>query len=450
MNFKVDSSLVRELRLKHTLEEFNYIDDNNKFLPNTTYKLSNNQNTFNWFFDNIDIIYYNAESKDVFAKTVEDFEKFMLVEKNLKKQYTNKEFIKKLYEFSINKNINKFKEENKDSIWFYKNMHLIFSSKNHVSISIQKEYIKYINTNEELIKRLNIFLNEENIDKFSIKDCNLKFVDGVNYAIWFYESFEKILELKTEESKKILNHYSMYRINDLIEEFLYEDYRKFYDINIKFSNKMSMLEFWLNNKNIILNSNNMICKSIKKDYLKYCEKFSEIDKYVNQDMKKITKKDEIKYFDLVEFYNESNNIKYIYNCQTIKIGNLEATEYFYQNIEEIFENKNNYLLYDAIKKQFCESLFYKSIDNTNNKCDFYEKLIEFYNEEALNKFSYGQGYCFKDNIKMFNWFYSNKIRIFSTDDYYCLKIVEQFLKFKNQEKSAEYIDAEFKNKISKK
>lgn len=95
-------------------------------------------------------------------------------------------------------------------------------------------------------------------------------------------------------------------------------------------------------------------------------------------------------------------------------------------------------------------MFYKSIDDANNRCDFYEKLIKFYNEESLNKFSYIHSFCFEDDVNMHKWFYSNKIRIFSTDDYYCLKIVEQLLKYKNQEKAVKYIEETFKDRICKK
>lgn len=107
---------------------------------------------------------------------------------------------------------------------------------------------------------------------------------------------------------------------------------------------------------------------------------------------------------------------------------LSTRYWFTKEKEKIFNSKDPRC--KEVKRQYDLFLITVPDDRIARFNGLYEKkLLEFANEEDLQKFSAYSDIKFEDGKLMHNWYALNKKRIFSSKDELCIKIVQQHQRY---------------------
>ena len=239
-------------------------------------------------------------------------------------------FEEKLIEFANMKSDEKFTESGlaffsngaRVGNWFYVNKNRIFELNNEISKHILKEYEEFVIKREKEIKR-KMELTKQKIERFE-RNCNLfynikddgkyredsgiKLIGDQLAYDWFNAYLNRIMGSTLEICKLIIRDYRKYIINEkkakLIDErkklhefFCERNYEKFeINSNIKFKDGTLMYKWFLNNKDKIINSNELICIEIHSQYENY--------------LSYLGLKDEFYKHTNLEKYDEDSNIRF--------------------------------------------------------------------------------------------------------------------------------------------
>lgn len=294
-------------------------------------------------------------------------------------------------------------------------------------------------TEEQREKRYNDmlleFLLEKDLNKFSGLNKTLKFKNGSLMGRWYCNNRKRIslsednvsLKVKEQLNKKKQKKEAISKeqriINDetfnnkVLEFYLERSLDKYVARNgdLRFKDNTVMFTWFSNNKNRILNSDDNICKLIKKQYFEEYLKCSEKTYYLKQ-----------KGFEdkLLEFLNEEDLNKFNLKNRTLKFKSGTIMSVWFNNYKNRIIKLNNEISDDVMMQ-------YLKYYNVTLKEPRYERLYkraeEFYKEKNIDKYNIkNENIIFKDNIIMSVWFVNNKHIIFNSDNMYCIKIKEEY------------------------
>ena len=440
-------------KLTLKLEEFIDIKNYGKFdINNITCKFSDGTYMGKWFSNNFCEI---MSGKEQLFKEIQI--QYKLFIKNKDEKYKNR-----LKEFLNETNVEKFKRKGSRikfsdgvfmSPWFYNNFYDIKNSYDDLSKSIILQYDKYESDKKEQMEELKKktayekkkeFLEEKNNQKFKLYS-NVKFKSGNYMGIWFNRYKKELKSSDDELSKLILEQYERFienqkkcaekTDNDKLNEFSKEkDLRKFsHGCKIKFSDGTYMGDWFILNKENIMNANDAVSKIICLQY----EKFNLQKKYPEQ--KKIKK---------IKEFAEENDLKKFNTHSELKFKDgTHMGNWFNGHRKELLRMDDDLIgtifkQYEAYKETMIEEI------NESRIRIFNQKLEEFSLESNLNKFKYCSNVKFSDGSYMVNWFIYNKERILNSNDELSLKIQEEYYSYKSLKEEVKkfYSDDSLNNK----
>lgn len=280
--------------------------------------------------------------------------------------------------------------------------------------------------------RLMEFNEELSENKFQ-KGSNLpKFKSGERMGYWFYKNIDIIKEMNNEVARNVIRKYNMSRFN-LNEKILLDDSdKKIFETKIEefakeknadkfmflsksplFKDKTHMGIWFVDNKHIILTSNNCYCEEVKKqykNYLMYEMNLTADEKYEKR---------------LIEFCKEKDYNKFKNESGIMFSDGKSMPDWYYENEEKI-ESANDKFS-PIIKAQFKYYTKIKDILKVEKRQELYRrKLLLFMQESDYDKFSQLGFIEFKDGSNMGTWFNRHKSTILNSNDAVSNEIKRQY------------------------
>ena len=166
----------------------------------------------------------------------------------------------------------RFKNGELMGVWFANNIEKIFSYKRETYESIKQQYKNYRRkkTSYDILQRRKyfyLFLKIDNLNKFNA-DSGITFPDGTLAGLWFYYNKEEILNSDDVVCASIKKSYSYYlQFTDLKLEFLHAPNEKFrFDGCVRFKTGAIMNFWWETYKDCILSSLDEVSIRIKEQF----------------------------------------------------------------------------------------------------------------------------------------------------------------------------------------
>lgn len=280
--------------------------------------------------------------------------------------------------------------------------------------------------------RLIEFAEELNENKFQKGNNSPKFKSGERMGYWFYKNIDIIKEMNNEAARDIIYKYNMSRFNlngkipldvsdkkifeTKLEEFIKEknmDKFMFLSKSPLFKDKKRMGIWFVDNKHIILTSNNYYCEEIKKQYKNYLEyemNLTTDEKYEKR---------------LIEFCKEKDYNKFKNDSGITFSDGKSMPGWYYENEEKIESASDKFSL--IIKAQFKYYTKIKDIIRVEKRQELYKrKLLLFMQESDYDKFSQSGFVEFKDGSNMSTWFNTHKSTILNSNDDISNEIKRQY------------------------
>ena len=263
---------MREKQYYDKLVEFEQEQDLIKFNNNKrTLLFSDGRPKSTWFYSHYDEL---LNSTDDLSKSVQ--KQF----KEYKKQYgiSNKVlFIDRINEFIKEENVDKFNPQLRScffsdgasmNTWWNNYFKRVFQEYEDLSSIIKKQYESYRKIRDEEVKslstiKLDEFVKEENLHKFSSSNKTCLFSDGAFMSRWFSYNKNKIFECNDEKCIEIKKQYEDYKQRKHVyaarlKEFEQEQNLSKFNISntyLRFKDGTLMSRWFRNNKKKLLISN---------------------------------------------------------------------------------------------------------------------------------------------------------------------------------------------------
>ena len=281
---------------------------------------------------------------------------------------------------------------------------------------------KYSNTKLTFDEKLREFLLEKNYRKFNSSCRDVYFSDGSIKSAWFYANKDYLFNQIGKDYDELKKQYKEYKMTqgrsaatreDRLKEFLLiDDLDKFNGRkDVRFQDGVSAY-MWFDR---VGKKSLYKIEELKKQYEEY-QKMLIINKE-----KKYQKR-------LREFEQDSSNDKFKPYChKCIFSDGINKGSWFLKYKDRILSDKDDISI--SIQNQYVK---YKKKEGKTFK-SFEERLIEFEQEESLDKFKQtGCTIKFKDGTNQGAWFSRNHDEIeFLEDNELCISILTQYDKYLN-------------------
>lgn len=271
--------------LKSELKEFVNIQSLNKFSRHSEICFSNGKRTYNWFSKNKKEI-LNSDEEDCKLIQIQFEEYNNFIKEDSKRIKEGIFLITKtseilLKEFINIQNIHKFDKDSNIFLsngmttyeWFLNNANAIFAEDNELLKQVKGQYFQ-AKKNKKIInasKDKYYFYKEKDLYKFN-EFSTIELPSKRKSGIWFLQNKEVILSSNNPIDLEIAKQYHSYGIYyALVLEFYYQnDFMKFNETsNIRFKSGALMSEWWEVNKEYVLSSDFFLSVLIKKQYEEY-------------------------------------------------------------------------------------------------------------------------------------------------------------------------------------
>lgn len=423
---------------RQRLIEFLCIKYVDKFDLNNNLKFKDGTSVSKWFklsFDNI--INSSDEISKEIVKQYNFYKKFIA--------FINEKDIDK---YNIKLKTVKFEDNVLMNIWYYTN----YSNLRFFDEKYEKELIKQV----EFFWKLRDFIELDDLNKFN-KESKIRFNKNISAPKWYYKNINKIHECSCT-GKIIESQYKKYN-EGLKKEFIsIKSSTKYKENKMKFNNGQSVYNWFIDNKNEILNKDDELNILIRNQYNLYLlneekkrkakEKESEtkvtiydkrLEEFVNdENLNKFNRRGNVLFKDGAskglwfmthkenvlngtseydikvqeqykkykkidikeEFIKIADESKFDLNCTDIKLSNgVIASVWFNENKNSLFESRTKENL--EIKRQYDEYRF-----------SFDDKISEFIKEKDFNKFNCNnRSIKFSDGSIISIWFDNHKQKI---------------------------------------